>query len=240
MAIRRLVLVALLAGAGVAQAEVVSTSQPGFLSGWTTGNGTDVLGSGVLAGNLVGGISHSAGGSADLSLSDVLYGKASANLSEANGQTKLFFQRGIEGTYLLGSGNGILAARLGDGKSVVSSVDGAIISEGSTGGGAAGVGGGAGGSFSGGAGGGVGGGQTGGGPDNNAGAPGQSVAPPSVGNGGIPLPGVGTGLADNPGKSQVVLPAADVGVAAIPEPSTVGLMLAGLLGAGALQRRRKS
>jgi len=50
------------------------------------------------------------------------------------------------------------------------------------------------------------------------------------------IPAVGVPAAD---QLQDVPAAADVGIAAIPEPSTGFLMLAGLLGAGALSRRSK-
>lgn len=133
MTIRRLVIAALFASAGAAHADAIPTqaSTPKIVSNWTTGNGTDVLGSGVLQGNLnlIGGVTYTGGG-ASVKLEDVLYGKVAGTVGEEDGQTKLFFQRGIEANYLLASGHGILAATVGPGKSVVGSADGAIISDG--------------------------------------------------------------------------------------------------------------
>ena len=63
MSIRHLVVASLLISAGAAQADVVSsTSQPAFQNGWTTGNGSSVIGSGVFGSgvSLVGGIAHNA------------------------------------------------------------------------------------------------------------------------------------------------------------------------------------
>jgi len=125
MSIRHLIVAALAASACAAHADVIQTpaaSQSGFLSSWTTGNGTDVLNSGLFSGmNLIGGISHSqaskaSGDQGSATLADVLYGKASASLGQVGeAQTKLYFQQGIEGSYLLGAGNGVLAAMLGTG-----------------------------------------------------------------------------------------------------------------------------
>src|SRR5690606_25354251 len=123
----------LLASAGAAQAEVVSTT--GFQNGWTAGNGSSVIGSGVLGSDvsLVGGIAHSANGD----LSSALIGKASASLSSADAQ-KLFVQQGIDASYVLSAGNGLLAARYGNSVSVINDGDGVRIVPGqSSGGGAA-------------------------------------------------------------------------------------------------------
>lgn len=134
MTIRRLVIAALLASTGAAHAGTIpaTASSPKIVSGWTTGNGTDVLGSGVLQGNLnlIGGVSYTSGGGANASLADVLLGKVAGTVGEVGGKTTLFFQRGIEANYLLASGHGVLAATVGPGKSVVGSADGAVISDG--------------------------------------------------------------------------------------------------------------
>lgn len=235
MLIRRLVIASLIAGAASAQAGNISTpaAQPSNLvSGWTAGNGTDVLGSGVLQGNLnlVAGVAHNA----DASLSDILYGKVAGSVQQVEGQTKLFFQRGIEANYLLASGHGILAATAGLGKSVVGSADGAIISDNmakapvmvgggnSTGGAGVGVGGGAGGSVGGGNAGGNGsiGGQVGG---SIGGGPEQITLPPQ---------------ANVPNDNGVAIPGADAVEGTVPEPSSIALMLLGMMGAGAMSRRR--
>lgn len=254
MLIRRLVIAGLVAGAASAQAGTIPTqpAQPtNVISGWTTGNGTDVLGSGVLQGgnlNLVAGVAHSAGAS----LSDILYGKVAGSVQQVEGQTKLFFQRGIEGNYLLASGHGILAATAGPGKSVVGSADGAIISEGvskapmQSGGGGK-----------------VGGGVSGGTPGSSSGDTTIVVPMPAatpglkldnapihtipgsdngmgngIGNGGVNgngndnAGGVGSGGGAGVGNTN------HDGATEIPEPSSIALMLLGMVGAGALSRRR--
>lgn len=229
MLIRHLVVATLLASAGIAQADVVSTtSQPGFQSGWTAGNGTSVIGSGVLGSgvSLVGGVSHSAGSD----LANSLAGKAGANLSQADAQ-QLFVQQGIEGNYVLAASNGLMAARFGNSVSIINDGDGVKIVPGQDGatvpaaGGGASVGGAA--------------------PAAGGAAP---VAGGSVG-GGSAAPGAG----DNGGGSAVLIPGAEPILAepaadpivslpdevnAVPEPGTIALMLAGMIGAGAFQRRR--
>lgn len=237
MSIRHLVVAALLASAGAAQADVVSTaSQPTFVNGWIGANGTNVLTSGVLGGDvsLVGGIAHSTGNSANLT--NALAGNASAYMSSSDAQ-KLFVQQGIDASYLLSAGNGLLAARYGNSTSVINDGDGVKIVVGANpgvgaaipgAGGAVGGGGAIGGGDAVGGGGAIGGGAVVGGGTGG-----------SVGGGNAALPGTGTGIG---GGGAITLPAADPilqdELAAVPEPGTVALMLVGLIGAGSLSRRR--
>jgi len=229
MSIRHLVVAALLASAGAAHADVVGASQATFVNGWTAANGTNVLNSGVLGDvSLVGGIAHSSGNSAGLTTA--LAGNTSAYMSTSDAQ-KLFVQQGIDASYLLSAGNGLLAARYGNSTSVINDGNGVKIVVGVTPGTGA-IGGGAipGGAVGGAIGGGsaIGGGAIGAGTDTGAGSGSD------VGGGNAALPGTGA----------IVLPAADpivtlpAELAAVPEPGTVALMLAGLIGAGSLSRRR--
>jgi hypothetical protein len=253
MSIRHLVVASLLISAGVAQADVVSSaSQPAFQSGWTSGNGSSVIGSGVFGSgvSLVGGIAHNA----NTDLTSVLVGKASASLSQSEAQ-KLFVQQGIDASYVLSAGNGLLAARFGNSAAVINDGDGVKIVQGHTGqsgsgatspaaGGAAGGGaavGGDSGAGTGSAGGSAGGGASGG------------SAPVAGGSGSVdvslpPVTGeTGGGNATQPGTEPVAaVPGADPAlilpneINEVPEPGTIGLMLAGLAGVGMIGRRRKA
>lgn len=249
MLIRRLVIASLIAGAASAQAGTINApaAQPSnVVSGWTAGNGTDVLGSGVLQGNLnlVAGVTHTA----NASLADILYGKVAGSSQQVNGGTQLYFQRGIDANYLLASGHGILAATSGLGKSVVGDAYGAIISDAAnkapvmTGGGNQTTG------------------SGGGAPGIVTGGDLTSTNPPTGQGNGVndstsgQLPGSGNGVDIGSGGLDGDGIGVDVGagigidlgnvgnqadqVAEVPEPSSIALMLLGMMGAGAISRRR--
>jgi hypothetical protein len=261
MTIRPIVAAALMACTFAAQADVIPTStgntSAGFLSGWTTGSGASVIGSGVLSGNvnLIGGIAYGADSTSTSggAMADALIDKASSSLGKAGGKTELFYSKGIEGVYLLGKGHGVLAAMLGDGVSVVGSNKGVIVSQGNTGAQAGnGTGGGNTGGGNGSEGGSNAGGATGAGADGglaigggNDTAGGGNAGGATGGNaGGDTAILIGQFPNDAAGDNATIPPARVLPLevqqpaAAVPEPSTIALMLAGVLGAGVLKRRR--
>jgi hypothetical protein len=127
MSTRYLIAALLMTSACVAHADP-TTSTPvssGILSSWTTGNGTNVIDSGVLSSNtsLIGGVANGS----DSSLAQALYQKASANAAQTGGVMKISYSQGIDGVYFTSTGNAMLVAMLGDSMSAVSSPDGAII-----------------------------------------------------------------------------------------------------------------
>src|SRR5437764_7563632 len=127
MSTRYLIAALLMTSTCVAHADVTpaTPASSGFLSSWTTGDGSSVIGSGVLSNNvsLIGGVAHGS----DAGLTQDLYQKASASAAQTNGVVKVSYSQGIQGDFLTRTSNAVLVAMLGDSLSAVSSPAGASI-----------------------------------------------------------------------------------------------------------------
>lgn len=257
MSTRYLIAAAFLFGSACgAQADVLpasSSAQSGFLSSWTTG-GTDVASTGVLGSGttLVGGGSTS--------VAQALYQKASANASATDGKINLSMAEGLSGTYVLKTSNKALAATYGDGAQVMTTADGIVISDGKLSDNLS-----SGGSSSSGSSGSQGSNST---PTSSAPVNSKPVASkpadstqtgskpvasetgsgnnssPAVNNGGTDV-AVGGAIPQLPSEinagTDIGAGLPTVGPAAsgeVPEPSSIALLMAGMMGALALTRRR--
>jgi hypothetical protein len=233
MSIRYLIATALMASACAAHADVIPAT--GGIN-----NGSNVANA-IGDSSVIAGVNRAAGSDA---LVQALYEKVSASVGS---DMKVSLKQGIDGVYVTGLSTAKAVALAGDGMQVISTADGFKIV--ATGGGADQS-----------SGGNNGGGNNGGG--NNGGGNGADNAAnngnganngkgPGIGDGaGLndkiePLPeqalenGQGAGNGNSQGNGQgngLGNQAADA--TDVPEPSTVALMLAGLLGVAGLGRRR--
>lgn len=228
MAIRTLIATALMASACAAHADVIPSSNgAGIVSG------SNVAGA-VGDSSVIAGVTRGANSEA---LVQALYQKVSASVGS---DMKVSLKQGVDGVYVTGLSTAKAAALAGDGMSVIATPDGFKIvdtsgaggSNNATAGGGASTGGGitipGGGSYGGGNGAGI--------PPTSGigvdGSNGDGLGQGNVGEIGNGNGGIGGGLGNGNGSGS-----AD-DAAAVPEPSTVALMLAGLLGVAGLGRRR--
>jgi hypothetical protein len=224
MTTRYIIAAALMASACAAHADVLPGANPAAATVTTGSNVAGVLGDA----SMIAGVSRGAGSDA---LVQALYDKVSAAVGN---DMKVSLKQGIDGVYVQGLSTAKAAALAGDGMSVINTSNGfKVVPAGNSG---------PGNSTSGG-------GQAVGAPS----APGMPAIPGSNGsnggnngnndgsnnsaNGGS-NPGLGldlnAGLGNGNGKGNQ---AADAN--AVPEPSTVFLMLAGMLGVVGLRRRAR-
>lgn len=224
MTTRYLIAAALMASACAAHADVIPSSGVGVI------NGSSVAGA-VGDSSIVAGVNRGAGSDA---LVQALYQKVSASVGS---DMKVSLKQGIDGVYVTGLSTAKAAALAGDGMSVISTPDGFKIVDNSS----------ANGNANGAAGGGANLGTPG--PGVNAGTPGGSNSGSAPGsNSGVGL-GSGAGNMGNGNGNLGNGNVSDIGsgsgsgsgqaeAAAVPEPSTIALMLAGMLGVAGLGRRR--
>jgi hypothetical protein len=236
MSIRYLIATALMASACAAHADVIPAT--GGIN-----NGSNVANA-IGDSSVIAGVNRAAGSDA---LVQALYEKVSASVGS---DMKVSLKQGIDGVYVTGLSTAKAVALAGDGMQVISTADGFKIV--ATGGGADQK---SGGNNGGNNGGGNGGGNNGAsnGADNaaNNGNGANNGKGPGIGDGaGLndkinPLPeqalengqGAGNGNSQGNGAGNGLgNQAADA--TDVPEPSTVALMLAGLLGVAGLGRRR--
>ena len=215
MAIRTLIAAALMASACAAHADVIPSSNgAGIVSG------SNVAGA-VGDSSVIAGVTHGANSEA---LVQALYQKVSASVGS---DMKVSLKQGIDGVYVTGLSTAKAAALAGDGMSVIATPDGYKIVDTS----------GAGGNNNATAGGGA---NTSIGSSAPAGTPNAApAAAPGLdnltGNGNTAVDtGIKVGVDTGNGNANGSSPQA----AEVPEPSSIALMLAGMLGVAGLGRRR--
>ena len=226
MAIRTLIATALMASACAAHADVIPSSNgAGIVSG------SNVAGA-VGDSSVIAGVTHGANSEA---LVQALYQKVSASVGR---DMKVSLKQGIDGVYVTGLSTAKAAALAGDGMSVIATPDGYKIVD-----------------------------NSGAGSNNNAtsgGGANTSIGGSAPGGTPNPTPAViPPGLGDLPGNGNTTVDVGvDIGVgngngngsgngngngsgsgngqqtAEVPEPSSIALMLAGMLGVAGLGRRR--
>ena len=222
MVIRTLIATALMASACAAHADVIPSSNgAGIVSG------SNVAGA-VGDSSVIAGVTHGANSEA---LVQALYQKVSASVGS---DMKVSLKQGIDGVYVTGLSTAKAAALAGDGMSVIATPDGYKIVDSSGGNGANSA-------------------TTGGGANTSIGAtaPGgtPNATPADAPSGLVDLAGntpVDAGVGADAGNGNATGDDNGNGsgsgsgqqAAEVPEPSSIALMLAGMLGVAGLGRRR--